>query len=195
VGRRDDDVVAAATAMIRVLQGRAAPAPFVIRDKREALLLLAHYVGDLHQPLHVGAIYLDAAGLPTDPDAGDFDPESATRGGNQILLPNGQGNLHHLWDDVAEDDSPGHVDAAWLKQARRVSRSRGALAGWPVLWADASLGVARSAFAGVSFAEKQGATWRAGLPPDYETRLHKVQHRQLTLAGARLARILTAIWP
>ncbi|WP_341678815.1 S1/P1 nuclease [Niveibacterium sp. SC-1] len=195
VGRRDDDVVAASAAMIRVLQGRTAPAPFVIRDKREALLLLAHYLGDLHQPLHVGAIYLDAAGHPVDPDTAGFDPDSATRGGNQLVLPEGRGNLHHLWDDVAEADDAAHIDAAWLKQARRVARTRGAPADWPAAWTGGSLSAARAAFADLSFAAKQGASWRAAAPEDYEHKLRRTQHRQLTLAGARLAQTLRAVWP
>ena len=67
VGTRNFDVVAAISATIHVLKGEPAPAPFDIKDKREALLLLAHYVGDIHQPLHVGAVYLDAAGDIVDP--------------------------------------------------------------------------------------------------------------------------------
>ena len=34
---------------------------------REALRLLAHYVGDIHQPLHVAAVYLDREGRVVDP--------------------------------------------------------------------------------------------------------------------------------
>ena len=49
-GTRDFDVVAAITAAIHVLKGEPAPPPFNIKDKREALLMLAHYVGDIHQP-------------------------------------------------------------------------------------------------------------------------------------------------
>ncbi|WP_409362753.1 S1/P1 nuclease [Bradyrhizobium sp. CIR18] len=33
-----------------------------MKDKKEALFVLSHLVGDLHQPLHVGAVYLDSAG-------------------------------------------------------------------------------------------------------------------------------------
>src|SRR6185295_537569 len=55
-GARTDDITAAITAVVAVLQGGTAQAPFSIKNKREALLLLAHYVGDIHQPLHVGAI-------------------------------------------------------------------------------------------------------------------------------------------
>jgi hypothetical protein len=36
--------------------------------KPVALILLAHYVADIHQPLHVGAAYFDAQGRATDPD-------------------------------------------------------------------------------------------------------------------------------
>src|ERR1700741_1040465 len=68
-GTNPHDVVAAIEAAIAVLSGKPAPKPFSIADKKEALLLLAHFVGALHQPLHVGAIYLDAEGRPVDPDA------------------------------------------------------------------------------------------------------------------------------
>ena len=73
VGTSDHDVVAAINAAILVLQSKPAPTPFSIKDKKEALFLLAHFVGDLHQPLHVGAIYLNAAGGEVNPDVGVFD--------------------------------------------------------------------------------------------------------------------------
>jgi hypothetical protein len=78
VGTRDFDIVAAISATIHVLKGDPAPAPFNIKDKREALLLLAHYVGDAHQPLHVGAVYLNAAGGVVEPSQATFDPATAT---------------------------------------------------------------------------------------------------------------------
>lgn len=80
-GTSDHDIVSAITAAIAELQGGAAPAPFNLKNKREALRLLAHYAGDIHQPLHVVAVYLDAAGHQVDPDGGTFDPGSKTRGG------------------------------------------------------------------------------------------------------------------
>jgi hypothetical protein len=86
VGARNDDIVAAVVAVTHVLKGDPAPAPFNIKDKAEALRLLAHYAGDIHQPLHVGAIYLDPQGNEVNPDAGTFDPATATRGGNSIVL-------------------------------------------------------------------------------------------------------------
>src|SRR5438093_431267 len=69
---------------ITVVKGQPAPLPFSIRDKKEALFLLAHFVGDLHQPLHVGAIYLDRNGQPVNPDLSGLDPLTETAGGNLI---------------------------------------------------------------------------------------------------------------
>ena len=62
LGANDHDVVHAINACVAVLQGHPAPAPFKIASQKEALMLLVHFVGDLHQPLHVGAIYLNAEG-------------------------------------------------------------------------------------------------------------------------------------
>src|SRR5262249_46797677 len=83
-GTSNHDVVGAINAAIAVLQVRPAPMPFSIRDKKEALFLLAHFVGDLHQPLHVGAIYLDRDGQPVNPDLRGLDPATETAGGNFI---------------------------------------------------------------------------------------------------------------
>src|SRR6202035_4149196 len=55
-------------AAIAVLRDKPAPPPFSILDKKEALLMLTHFVGDLHQPLHVASAYLDADGRFVDPD-------------------------------------------------------------------------------------------------------------------------------
>jgi len=40
---------------------------------------LAHYVGDIHRPLHVGAVYLDALGKPVNPNVGTFDQKTSIR--------------------------------------------------------------------------------------------------------------------
>jgi len=83
-GTRRFDVVAAISATIRVLEGAPAPAPFDIKDPREALMLLAHYVGDIAQPLHVGVLYLDERGEPVDPERMRFDAVIDTQGGNRV---------------------------------------------------------------------------------------------------------------
>src|SRR5262245_7995923 len=84
-GTNDHDLVAAITAAIAVLQDRTPQGPFSIVDKKEALFMLAHFIGDLHQPLHVAAVYLDANGARVDPDAqGKINPATETAGGNNI---------------------------------------------------------------------------------------------------------------
>jgi len=84
LGQNEHDLVAAIGAAIAVLTDKPAPPPFPfsIKDKKEALLILAHLIGDLHQPLHVGSVYLDAKGKPVDAnafvadnDGGPFKPE------------------------------------------------------------------------------------------------------------------------
>ncbi len=72
--------------------------------KPVAIILLAHYVGDIHQPLHVGAEYFDQSGNKIDPDNGK--PGLEDQGGNSIILelPSGdgyaekKGKLHSYWD-------------------------------------------------------------------------------------------------
>ncbi|HMJ43173.1 MAG TPA: S1/P1 nuclease [Pseudolabrys sp.] len=63
-GQNEHDLVAAIGAAVAVLSDKPVPPPFPfsIKDKKEALFLLAHLIGDLHQPLHVGSVYLDANG-------------------------------------------------------------------------------------------------------------------------------------
>ena len=84
-GTNDHDAVAAISAAIAVLTDKPALPPFSIKDKKEALFMLAHFMGDLHQPLHVGSVYLDANGNLVDPDvAHQIDPATETIGGNAI---------------------------------------------------------------------------------------------------------------
>jgi S1/P1 Nuclease len=77
-----------------------------------AIILLAHLVGDIHQPLHVGAAYFDADGKLVNPDAGN--PGFPDEGGNRLLLdlqdPTARGaastknvNLHSYWDNDTVD--------------------------------------------------------------------------------------------
>jgi hypothetical protein len=74
--------------------------------KPVAIILLAHYLGDIHQPLHVGAEYFDDSGHATDPDTAK--PGMEDQGGNTLSLelrddpPRGRGmhkkKLHGFWD-------------------------------------------------------------------------------------------------
>ena len=54
-----DDVVQVVKHAFNVLRGRAPNQGPAILNQRNALWLLDHLVGDMHQQLHVGAIYFD----------------------------------------------------------------------------------------------------------------------------------------
>jgi hypothetical protein len=195
VGARGDDVTAAITAAIAVLQGGTAPAPFSIKNKREALLILVHYVGDIHQPLHVGAVYLDAGGQVVDPDHGHFDPATDTRGGNMIAVSGPERNLHKKWDDVPDELKPDRVDAKWLNNAKVVPRAQGPVAHWSATWASDTQKQARKAFAGLKFGAKSDQGWSVNFPSGYSQSMTAVKRAQLIKAGARLAQLLAALWP
>lgn len=197
-GTAPSDLVQAIDAAIVVLQGGKSPAPFDIRGQREALRLLAHFIGDLHQPLHVGAIYLDDDGHPVDPaDAADARAHG-NAGGNQITLENAK--LHALWDDVPDKTAKAVLAAPALAQARRVDKPTGPLAGWAALWAGESATVAAQAYAGLTIGAKHvglgGAEWPAtASEPAYRDERATAQQLQLVRGGARLAQVLRAIWP
>jgi hypothetical protein len=197
-GTRPDDVVGALRQAILVLQGRPAPGQPNFNSPREALLVLVHLVGDLHQPLHVGAPYLDARGRPVDPDKQGFDRASFTVGGNSLQLPAAGGkplNLHTYWDNVPAALRPSRIDTAWLSEARRVPSDVGAPTEWPVRWASQTLEQAGAAFRGINFSPRQGSHWNVSLPAGYEAQAEAIKRQQLTRAGARLAQVLQAVFP
>lgn len=193
IGTRDDDVVAAIGAAMRVLRGEPAPTPFNIKNKREALLLLAHYVGDLHQPLHVGAVYLSAKGTRVDPDKGTYNPKTDTRGGNSLLGSGGK--MHGKWDDIPAALKMSKIDQAWLDAAGQIAQPPGDSLEWPAAWATDTLADAKVAYKGLRFGALKGGIWKTTLPSTYSVTMADVKRRQITAAGAHLAQILKATWP
>jgi hypothetical protein len=195
-GTNDHDLVGAARAAILVLEGHPSPAPYRIGSKREALMLLAHFIGDLHQPLHVGAVYLDAQGNRIDPDsANPYDPGTFTRGGNFLYL--GGRKLHSTWDGASAFPASGSGWADVLQEARAVPPTAGPPESWPEVWANESLRVARDeAFQPLTFDPRSGAQhWNVRAAAGYQATVADLQRRQVERAGARLAQILNAIWP
>ena len=200
VGTREFDVVEAITATLKVLKGEPAPAPFDIRSKREALLLLDHYVGDIHQPLHVGAVYLNAHGDVVDPSQGTFDPATSTQGGNTITAVHETANrrnekFHAAWDAIPESLQASHVDADWLALARAVPPSRGPMDEWSAKWADGTLAQARLAVKELKFGPQANGMRTVPLNGRYDDAMTAIKKAQLTDAGARLAQALETIWP
>jgi S1/P1 Nuclease len=105
-GRSQWDVVHMIAFCTDVLQGVRPEQNDRKITKPIAIILLSHYVGDIHQPLHVGAEFFDKEGHVADPDR-----ESSTlpdEGGNTIGLhlvgdpPSGRlphtKKLHGFWD-------------------------------------------------------------------------------------------------
>jgi hypothetical protein len=90
VGSADDDIVQTLKQAIAVLQGKDSEATNPHHfTKRQALILLTHMTGDIHQPLHVGAAYVSKDGRFVDPkQASDIDGVTIfdTRGGNNLLM-------------------------------------------------------------------------------------------------------------
>jgi hypothetical protein len=199
-GTSEHDIVSAIAAAVAVLQGRPVPAPFAIKDKQEALLLLAHLLGDIHQPLHVGSVYLDSQNQPVDPGpAGTpIDKATDTVGGNDI--EDGSSNLHAEWDDVSTTLNPLAPAAPLLADAKAVKPTPGDLSAWPAAWASETVLAARGAFSGLTYG-KAGALkpgdWVVQFAdkPAYAAQRRSVQAQQITRAGARLAQLLNAIWP
>ena len=84
VGRSKWDIVQMIRFCVRVLKGEEPENNARKITKPVAVILLAHYVGDIHQPLHVGAEYFDSKGQAINPDKGVTGLED--EGGNTLIL-------------------------------------------------------------------------------------------------------------
>jgi hypothetical protein len=194
-GTSEHDIVSTIKAAVAVLKNQSAPAPFAIADKKEALILLAHVLGDLHQPLHVGAVYLDSRGNRLNPDdEPDVDPEADTAGGN--FLHDERSNLHSEWDKIPTDFG-NTANEETVRAAAAVPMSSGELDDWPAAWASDSILAAQKAFTAMTFTKHGPENWAVHFT-DRNAYLHmkdQLQREQLAKAGAHLAELLKAIWP
>lgn len=201
IGTSDHDLVPALKAAILVLKTGKQTPPMDFNE-REALALVVHAIGDMHQPLHMGSLYLDADGKPYDPDTQGADAQTHTVGANAITLPKPDGtpggNLHSFWDGL-----PGRLSAEQLAAmpalAKDVPPATGNPDDWPVQWASESLLGARDAFDGMSFGARQqslrGPRWLATPPAGYDARSLEQTRLNVIKGGARLAQMLESIWP
>ena len=107
VGRSRWDVVQTMNYCVKVLQStEPAENPRKI-TKAIAVILLAHLVGDIHQPLHVGAQFFDGEGRAVDPEK--VQPAYDHHGGNTITFRfspaaaertgQKQAKFHGFWDN------------------------------------------------------------------------------------------------
>lgn len=202
-GSAGEDIVQALTASIAYLRGEAVHAPFHFSSEREALYMLIHLVGDLHQPLHVASVYLDADGRVVDPLSAAAEPGiamraiSGTQGGNALQFE--QTNLHSLWDKVSpqvRDQLLTQSQPQTQTDLPYMTPEQMRLA--PQLWANDSLIDARKAFEGLNFGKKtntpRGDRWNVELPLKYRERVEQMQVVEINKAAYRLALLLNSIY-
>jgi hypothetical protein len=180
-------------------------------SRPDALRLLVHFVGDIHQPLHCGTGFYkisetgppvlvtnpsEAAGLPND------------RGGNDLFY-GPKDELHALWDldmvwDVARTFDYRSLAAFLRLECQNASWpvTPGDYHRWAEAWALESVKAANQAYAGIRFnsVETMGgpdSLWIGiSLPRDYEEKNRVLAAHQLSKAGVRLAQLLDKIrWP
>ena len=121
VGRREFDIVHMIPFCIRVLKGEEPETNDRAITKAVAVILITHYLGDIHQPLHVGAEFFDGDGKPFEPTPGNVG--FADQGGNKLVLftfMNGTrtsaGKLHGYWDSQTVENAFGSTQDARVAQ-------------------------------------------------------------------------------
>ena len=98
----DNDIVHMLNICIRTLQGH--PDPNHPLNQRNALKLLVHFLGDIHQPLHVGTGFIDVNGpngailIVRDPVVIKQKKLPSDKGANDLVIDNDRKNLHSFWD-------------------------------------------------------------------------------------------------
>ena len=135
VGRSRWDVVQLISYCVRVLQGAEPEDNPRKITKAVAIILLAHLVGDIHQPLHVGAQYFDEQGQAVDPEK--VTPAYDHHGGNTITFRfspaaaertgQKQAKFHGFWDNqvvalslpVVPKETPKEERRAIMDEARK----------------------------------------------------------------------------
>jgi len=194
IGAAEHDIVHTANAAIAVLRGMPSPSGFSIKDKKEAIFILAHLIGDMHQPLHVGSVYLDTDGKLVDPDAGTYDPATENRGGNDLVT--GAGNFHSEWDSIPDYSTAQKTQM--ISDARLVPVTAGPADNWIKAWASEGIMNSRVVFADAKYGAKLAAgKWPISFedPALHVQDENQIKRGQLIRAGVRLAQLLNTVWP
>jgi len=205
-GARPTDILENTRESIRVLRGRSKTF-----TPREALRMLAHLVGDMHQPLHDGNSFVAASGplrfvLPDGPTGW-----RTTAGGNALVYgPQDRFNLHSYWDThivnlaMRNDDVQSYASRLVAEVAVAADwKDAGDPDSWPERWINEGLGYARDAHEGIRLTTYLGPDdvarvphrWRIEQPAGYDDRSRARIRIQLAKGGYRLASLLRAIWP
>jgi len=201
VGAEPIDVVHMLRNCIAIILGHsnATNNPTGITQKT-ALRLLVHYVGDIHQPLHVGAAYFgtNAPLVSSNTTTG----AQAGHGGNLIGF---QGtNLHTYWDTIAVQNA---MAAAHVQTPRAFARAiirnpppewetSSFISGWAIKWANEVLPIATEGHNKLTFhANPAGWSAQTSNLVAYDRWAATQVRTEIARAGYRLAAILKKIWP
>src|SRR5215470_1630053 len=179
-GTARDDVVQVIRYAVQTLLGTAPTDGPADLQPEEAVWVLAHLVGDIHQPLHVGAIYYDhecenivdpnvaGAGQPNFGIGGSV---LATTGSNDLMISETK-SLHNYWDDSVvigamrlrhikakafdefAADIVAHPPVGW--------QTSGDLNDWSTAWASEIMPVANDAIEEVDIGEASQKTGQRG---------------------------------
>ncbi len=149
LGTEPYDIVQMIPFCVRVLSGAEPETNDRKITKPIALILLAHYVGDIHQPLHVGNAYFSSAGNLVNPsNGGKSFPDHGGNGFNIILADeknsksNAKGdsksgakssgkksskskgnNLHSFWDTEAVEEALKQIDTKIESQPKHKGKA------------------------------------------------------------------------
>ena len=198
-----NDIIHAIERCIAVLEARETVPGELSRT--QALRLLVHLTGDIHQPLHCGTGFyrlndseppvlvtnpVEALGMPND------------RGGNDLFYGPKE-ELHALWDiglvaEIADTFDFRSLVAILRKEYlhRSWSTTPGDYHHWAETWALESVKVANTAYAAIRFNSYEtmgepNSLWISiKLPPGYEEQNRTVAAEQLAKAAVRLAQLL-----
>jgi hypothetical protein len=215
IGATNVDVVHAIPACILILQGQP-EAQSVFKDvtPRVALRLLAHFIEDIHQPLHVGAGYLNKTKF-VDPNGyhGHYEDD---QGGNRLHLGgDNRLQLHFYWDTTvvraamaqARVETPRQFAAYLLAQKPTPNwKTPGPLLDWDRVWAKESIALSAKVHDVTVTDEDDSQTDnRTGKPrpqwhiqdlsPAYIAWSDQAAEEQMIKAGCRLAATLETLWP
>ncbi len=218
VGSDDTDVVQMISHAANQLRKKSQFKPDVKLTDTEALWLLAHLVGDIHQPLHVGQAYYDKTCKtlvdPNDPADKDKGAVS-TFGGNSIkfapvppAVPVVPG-LHIYWDATTvaramHADGYLNAEQAFAKtlaaKAPADWQTDGDADTWAGKWFVEMSQLAQQAYTrpGIkidgALHPERGCQWTVALDDTYEKWAQDVAREQLRKAGFRLAALLKVIF-
>ncbi len=196
----EHDVVQMVRICGEVLEGKSD-----FMTKKQALRCLIHFVGDMHQPLHVGVGYFKFAPdghavLITDPEAASQADVVKDNGANKLMLSKNL-NLHLYWDvNLVQDIAPDVDPLADLlrKDMAKIPATAGPWNGWPEQWAQESVVASRQIYDNLTFGKrypKSGTFWMVyvNFKPGVKEKFQGIAEEQLAQAARHLADILNAI--